>query len=133
MRLLRAASCVLVATVAAACADSEEAPAPESFGGGDARAGAAHYRIYCATCHGETGCGDGPLSASLDPKPAKHCDGEYMNALSDDHLFTVVKEGGQAAGKSAQMAAWGGSLSDAQIIDVIAFMRSVADPPYQAP
>ena len=28
------------------------------------------------------------------------------------------------------MAPWGGMLSDAQIWDVVAFVRSLADPPY---
>ncbi len=112
----------------------EPAPAEPAAGGpgpGDVAAGHEQYKIYCATCHGETGCGDGPLSETLDPKPAKHCDGNYMNALSDEHLFKVIKEGGAAVGKSAQMAPWGGTLSDAQIWDVIAFIRSIAEPPYQ--
>lgn len=106
------------------------APAANA-GAGDPQAGAAHYKIYCATCHGETGCGDGPLSQTLDPKPAKHCDGNYMNGLSDEHLFKVVKEGGPSVGKSPQMAAWGGTLTDAQIWDIIAYVRSIADPPYK--
>ena len=33
----------------------------------------------------------------------------------------------------ALMAAWGGSLTDAQIRDVIAFIRTLADPPYSPP
>ena len=112
--------------------EPEAPPAAETptAGPGDPVAGAGHYKTYCATCHGETGCGDGPLSAGLDPKPAKHCDGSYMNALTDDYLFKVVKEGGASVGKSPLMAAWGGSLSDQQIRDVVAYMRSIADPPY---
>jgi len=34
-------------------------------------------------------------------------------------------------GKSSMMAPLGGSLSDQQIRNVIAFIRSLADPPYQ--
>jgi len=121
---------------AAPAAEPEPAPAQQAAAGGpgsgDAAEGAAHYKMYCATCHGETGCGDGPLSAGLDPKPVKHCDGNYMNTLSDEYLFQVVKEGGAAVGKSPLMAAWGGSLSDEQIWDVVAYMRSIADPPYRA-
>lgn len=98
---------------------------------GDASKGAAHYAIYCASCHGPKGCGDGPLSATLNPKPAKHCDGNLMNPLSDDFLFKVVKQGGASVGKSPLMAPWGGTLSDAQIRDVIAFVRTLADPPYR--
>jgi mono/diheme cytochrome c family protein len=88
------------------------------------------YQMYCASCHGPEGNGDGPVSTGLDPKPAKHSDGNYMNALSDAHLEKVIKEGGASVGKSPLMAPWGGTLSDAQVKDVIAFVRSLANPPY---
>ena len=99
---------------------------------GDASRGAAAYASYCASCHGLRGDGDGPVAAALDPRPAKHSDGAYMNSLSDEHLFRIIKEGGPAAGKSPLMAAWGGSLSDAQIRDAVAYIRSLADQPYIA-
>lgn len=107
-------------------------PEPEAIdlSAGDAKAGAATYGINCATCHGPSGDGDGPLSASLDPKPARHSDGDYMNGLSDEHLVRVIRDGGAAVGKSALMAPWGGVLSDADIANVVAFLRSVAVPPY---
>jgi mono/diheme cytochrome c family protein len=54
-----------------------------------------------------------------------------MNALSDEYLFRVIKEGGPAVGKSPLMAPWGGVLRDDQIRDVVAFLRSLADPPYR--
>ena len=97
---------------------------------GSAEAGLADYQIYCASCHGQSGDGDGPVAAALPVKPAKHNDGGYMNALSDDYLFKVIAEGGPAVGKSEMMAPWGGSLSDAKIRDIIAFIRSLANPPY---
>lgn len=97
----------------------------------DAAEGGKLYVTYCSSCHGPAGNGDGPAAAALDPKPAKHTDGSYMNALSNQHLFKVVKEGGMAVGKSALMAPWGGTLSDEQIWHVVAFMRSIAEPPYQ--
>ncbi len=93
--------------------------------------GAAHYKMLCATCHGEDGCSAGPGAAGLDPQPAKHCDGNYMNKLSDEHLFKVIKEGGASVGKSPLMAPWGGTLTDDQIRDVIEFLRSIAVPPYR--
>ena len=107
-------------------------PAPPA-GPGDAAQGATQYATLCATCHGPEGCGGGPLAASLDPTPAKHCDGSYMNGLSDAHLFRVIQQGGPAVGKSPLMAPWAGVLSDAQIRDVIAYMRTLADPPYTPP
>jgi mono/diheme cytochrome c family protein len=97
----------------------------------DAKAGKADYQIYCASCHGEAGEGDGPVAQALNPKPARHSDGAYMNPLTDDYLFKVIKFGGASVGKSAMMAPLGGSLSDQQIRNIIAFIRTLADPPYQ--
>jgi len=92
---------------------------------GDPEAGAQLYGTYCASCHGAQGAGDGPVSAGLNPKPAAHDDDAYMSTLSDEHIFKVIKEGGTAVGKSALMAPWGGTLSDEQIWDVVAFVRTL--------
>jgi mono/diheme cytochrome c family protein len=160
MRLIRFALCAAVAGAALACGDSGRSPTPPappapppaaqpapppplpaapapaqttaSAAPGDAAArGAAHYKLLCATCHGEDGCSPGPGAAGLNPQPAKHCDGNYMNPLSDEHLFKVIKEGGASVGKSPLMAPWGGTLTDDQIRDVVAFVRTLAKPPYQ--
>jgi mono/diheme cytochrome c family protein len=99
----------------------------------DAAAGEEIYQQYCALCHGPQGKGDGSLSANLDPRPRNHTDGAYMNALTDAHLLKVVGEGGGAAGLSPIMPAWKGILSAQQIQDVIAFVRTLAVPPYAPP
>jgi hypothetical protein len=52
-----------------------------------------------------------------------------MNPLTDDYLFKVIKFGGASVGKSPMMAPLG--LSDQKIHNVIAFVRTLADPPYQ--
>lgn len=106
------------------------APAAPAAVKPDAARGSALYAANCASCHGPGGEGDGPAAAALDPKPARHSDGAYMNALANDHLFKVIQSGGQAVGKSPLMAPWGGMLSDAQIWDLVAFVRSLAKPPY---
>ena len=99
----------------------------------DAVAGKEVYEQYCALCHGPQGKGDGSLSANLDPKPRNHTDGAYMNALSDAHLLNIVGGGGGAAGLSPIMPAWKDILSAQQIQDVVAFVRTLAVPPYTPP
>lgn len=127
------------ATASAAASPSATAlavlPAGESAAAttGEPEAGPTGPELYaanCASCHGTQGAGDGLLAAGLDPKPTNHTDGGYMNALSNDHLMKVVKEGGAAVGKSAMMAPWGGTMSDDQIQSVVVFMRSLAVPAY---
>lgn len=133
----------------AACSSGEEPPAPKPTPpapvepepappepepaparAADAAKGAQLYATYCASCHGAAGAGDGPVAGSLNPKPARHDDGAFMNAMSNEQLFAVIKLGGPAVGKSPMMAPWGGTLDDDQIRDVMAFVRSLADPPY---
>ena len=142
----------IAAALAFACSSGEEAPKPspappptepatppvpepkpEPAGPADASRGEPLYATYCASCHGARGAGDGPVAASLDPTPARHDDGAYMNALPNEQLFKVIKQGGPAVGKSQLMAPWGGTLGDDQIRDVIAFVRSLANPPYEGP
>jgi len=84
------------------------------------------YATYCAPCHGLLGQGDGPLAPLLVPRPARHSDTAFMNTLSDEYLFHLLKEGGPARGKSALMGAWGRILSAQQIRDLIAYLRVLA-------
>jgi mono/diheme cytochrome c family protein len=123
-----AAAPTAAAAPAVAAAAGGASPAPS--GKPDAAKGAPLYATNCASCHGPKGDGDGPVGAALNPKPAKHSDGNYMNPLTNDHIFKTIKEGGAAVGKSPMMAPWGGVLTDDQIWDLVAFVRSLAKPPY---
>ena len=87
--------------------------------------GKTAFNTYCSTCHGETGKGDGPASAALDPKPAAFASAGFFDSRPDDHLRKVIKEGGPAVGKSPLMAPWGAVLSDAQIDAVIAYIKTL--------
>ncbi|MCH8177936.1 MAG: c-type cytochrome [Proteobacteria bacterium] len=95
-----------------------------SFATGDSAKGKESYNQICAMCHGETGKGDGVAAASLDPKPRDLSSGEYVSTLTDEHIFKVIKEGGESVGKSNLMPAWGAVLSDDKIWDVIAYLRA---------
>jgi mono/diheme cytochrome c family protein len=104
--------------------------------GQPARAGAAHpgkatYDQYCATCHGGTGQADGPGAENLPIKPPPFTDGRLMNPLPDEFLFKVVSEGAGSVGLAPQMPAFRPPLTDRQIQDVIGYVRTFAQPPYQ--
>lgn len=94
-----------------------------SFAAGDSAKGKESYNQICAMCHGDTGKGDGVAAASLDPKPRDLSSGEYVSTLTDEHIFKVIKEGGESVGKSNLMPAWGAVLSDDKIWDVVAYLR----------
>jgi mono/diheme cytochrome c family protein len=89
------------------------------------------YSTYCTSCHGDAGKGDGMAGASLPVKPADHTNGAVMNKLSDNFLVNIISKGGSGAGKSSFMPSWGGALTDQQIRDIIAYIRSIAVPAYR--
>lgn len=89
---------------------------------GDAAKGEAHYKTLCVACHGEKGDGNGPAGAALTPKPGNFTDPANAERLTDEWIYKMVKNGGQANGKSPMMVAWSGALNDQQIRDVAAFV-----------
>jgi cytochrome c oxidase cbb3-type subunit III len=90
------------------------------------------YLTYCSSCHGDNGKGDGPAAQSLPVKPVNHTAGAVMNQLTDKFLMEIISKGGSAVGKSPMMPAWGGQLKENQLRDIVAYVRSIADPPYKA-
>jgi len=126
---------VIGALVLTACGGGTPAPdkpVPADFAGktnpvaNDAAAIEAGKQIYtdnCATCHGDSGKGDGPGGASLNPKPSNLV--TLLPAKQDDFVFWVISAGGAAAGKSASMVSWSGTLSDEEIWQTIAYVRTL--------
>ena len=93
--------------------------------GNDPKAGHTVHVNNCQRCHGPQGKGDGPAGKLLKTKPADWTDKGKMSRLSDDYLYKIISGGGGASGKSTLMPAFKSKLSDAQIWDVIAFIRSL--------
>lgn len=61
------------------------------------------FGTRCFACHGPEGRGNGPASASLDPKPRNFHDTAWQAKVTDDHIETIIKVGGAAVGLSAAM------------------------------
>lgn len=93
---------------------------------GDAAKGKGIYANMCASCHGNTGKGDGAAAAALNPKPKDLTDKAYMSKLDDKYLFNIIAKGGAAVGKAPIMPPFSGGLKDQDIRDVVAFLRSLA-------
>jgi mono/diheme cytochrome c family protein len=77
----------------------------------------------CSICHGVGGKGDGPSAAGLNPRPADFTNCAVMQKQSDATLFTIIKRGGQGAGRSTVMPAWGDALPDGQIQELVGLVR----------
>lgn len=93
---------------------------------GDVGSGRNLYQQFCTSCHGVSGRGDGPVGRALNPRPADHTSTARMGQLSDEHVIKVIREGGASVGKSPMMAPWGGILSEQDIRDVLAYLRTLS-------
>ncbi|HXF84265.1 MAG TPA: cytochrome c [Anaerolineales bacterium] len=124
---------VLATLILSACGSGEKAetvatlePVPAEYAGktnplgADAvAAGSSIFKANCETCHGPQGHGDGPAGAALDPKPKNLAD--LQSKAGDDYLFWRISEGKPGT----SMVAWKGILSDEQIWQVVAFIRTL--------
>jgi mono/diheme cytochrome c family protein len=99
----------------------EETPAAPA-----APRGRALYDAHCAVCHGSTGKGDGPGARVVRQPMRDFTDPAAMQAVSDRFLFEITKKGSSQFGRSNAMPAWGMKLSDTEIHDVVAYIRSLA-------
>jgi mono/diheme cytochrome c family protein len=105
-------------------------PAPAGFQlDGDPGRGQAIYARSCDTCHGPAGKGDGKIAAGLKPKPQDLTDPKRMAGISDWEIYLVVRDGGPAVGLAPTMLSWGKTLSDQEIRDVSAYVRSLSRTP----
>ncbi len=95
---------------------------------GDAAAGAKIFADRCARCHGPGGKGDGPDLAKLHPSssPVNWTRLVVMKQWSDKEIVDIIAKGGKAVGSSPVMPPFAGKLSDAQIQDLLAFIRTLA-------
>src|SRR5207245_5207325 len=60
---------------------------------GEGREGEGLYAASCASCHGATGGGDGPLAASLSVRPPALRDFAAQARFSDDELVQLILRG----------------------------------------
>jgi len=85
---------------------------------------AATYAGMCASCHGAAGAGDGPAAVALTPKPANFSDAAFWTSRDDATVKKAIKEGGAAVGKSPLMAPLGAGMSDAQLDELVAYLKT---------
>lgn len=96
--------------------------------------GKAVNEKYCIRCHDSESTPERVSNFdNLSPSPHQFADGTTYNRFLDVDLTNIISHGGQALGKSAQMPAFNATLKPAEIKAVVAYIRSIADPPYQAP
>jgi len=89
---------------------------------------------YCSRCHNPESTPERVSNYdNLEVKPHPFTEGETLNKLSDADLTGIISHGGPALNKSPLMPPYGYTLSRTEIQALIAYIRMVSDPPYQAP
>jgi mono/diheme cytochrome c family protein len=126
--LLRAAICALMLAASAGAGAQQGAPAASQDGAllprdsKDAAQfrGGLVYASYCVTCHGINADGNGRAARLYNPRPANL----RATDKNDAYIELIVRRGGEALGRSGKMPPWGEELTNEQIHDVVAFIRS---------
>ena len=84
-------------------------------------AGKKLYASNCASCHGDTGQGDGRAGKQLNPQPANLVDATWIHGSTDVEIFLVIRDGVKDTG----MKAFGSRMTTHQMWDVVNYLRSI--------
>lgn len=87
---------------------------------------------YCIRCHDPEST---PQRVSnmdnLTVKPHAFTEGDVLNKMTDADLTAIITHGGPALNKSPEMPPWGYTISKSDVAALIAYIRAIADPPYE--
>lgn len=84
-----------------------------------------NYKLYCWQCHGTGGNGGGINAEFLSTTPRDHTSAADMKKLTDQDIFTAIKEGGVAVSKSSFMPPWKSVLTDDEIKDLVKHLHTL--------
>ena len=83
------------------------------------------YNQNCATCHGETGQGDGPAALGLATTPPAFADPTYLFTRRDDVLYAKIRRGGMGT----DMPNFGTVFTPEETWALVAYLRSLSPGP----
>jgi mono/diheme cytochrome c family protein len=125
LRVLLTSAVLFLTCVAEADATAPKAQACTPTGElrGDAKRGAPLHLQHCAGCHGVDGKAE-VIVMHMDEPPKDQSDPVYMKTLPDEYIYLVICKGGAALGKNFIMPEFAGVVSDQDIRDLIAWIRT---------
>jgi mono/diheme cytochrome c family protein len=118
---LGAALLVLSAASVGSAADDAAAKVQAA----DLAKGAQVFKMYCETCHGPAGAGDGPVGKTLQPPPRNFQEGQWKYGNTDQDHFDVITNGAASKGGSPLMAPWGAVIPEADRWALVKFIDSL--------
>ncbi|HSM26349.1 MAG TPA: cytochrome c [Anaerolineaceae bacterium] len=93
------------------------------LGSDAANAGKSLYDVQCASCHGESGKGDGPAGQALTPPAADLVDS--ASKFADDYMHYRIAEGGTMAPYNSSMPPFKNTLSEDEIWQIVAYINTL--------
>ena len=130
LRCMRAAAltlaCALLPLASEAAPSATDASAQGALLPRDSRdagifRGGLVYANYCVTCHGFNADGNGRAARLYNPRPANL----RMSDENDAYFGLIIRQGGEAMGRSQFMPPWGAELTDEQVNDLVIYLRSI--------
>ena len=89
-------------------------------------------QIHCVRCHDSESTPERVSNHdNLEVAPHGFTEGAILNSMSDASLVAIIAHGGSALHKSAAMPPYGDTLTKAEIDALVAYLRTVSDPPYR--
>ncbi len=79
------------------------------------------YGNYCVTCHGMNADGNGRAARLYTPRPANL----RSSDKNDAYFSLIIRKGGAPLGRSEFMPTWEAELTDEQVRDLVAYLRSI--------
>jgi mono/diheme cytochrome c family protein len=116
------ASLVILSAASVGFADDD---ADEKVAAADAASGAKVYKMYCETCHGPAGAGDGAVGKTLTPPPRNFQTGDFKYGGKDQDIYDVISNGAASKGGSPLMAPWGAVVPEADRWALVKFIHTL--------
>jgi len=84
----------------------------------DPARGQQYFRTYCVACHGAAAAGCGTRARLYSPRPANLT----QSRRSPEYKAQIIRNGGQAMGRSPYMPPWVGQIGDDRIRDIVEYL-----------
>ena len=94
---------------------------------GDAGRGSKTFGENCSYCHGRDGKGNTPIAKAFTAPPPDFTNRSQMASWTELDVYIAILGGGDAVGHSEFMPSWGEVLSDNDIWDLVAFIKSLGN------
>ena len=113
-----------------AAAKPDAAKAAKAMASADVAKGKQVFGLYCQTCHGDKGDGQGPAGKQLNPPPRDFTKADFKFGSKDEDIFDVISKGAavhkasDGSPGSPLMAPWENVIPEADRWALVKYIRT---------